>query len=1038
MAAAAALFKRQLDDIDGTNVDTNRGLAETAQSVNTLGTSTKRSAADIDQFSGRLRLLADVAVTLGPALVPIGAVAVPAITGLASAFGFAAAGGASAIVAFQGVGDALDTMRKAQLEPTTANIQAAHAAMEQIGGPARDFVRELITMGPALREVRDSAAAGLFPGMVEALDSFEGALPRVTSLFGTLGEAMGDLASDAAESITGPKWAEFFRFIEAEAPGALSTLGSAVGSVAHGFAELWMAFQPLNNDFAGWLQDAAKGFDEWASGLDQTEGFQEFIDYIRESGPQVAAAGKAIGNALVQIVDAAAPLGGPVLSIITKFANALATLADSPIGTPLLATVAALTALNRAAVLLGASGAAGMAGFSSKLSALALRGPIAAAGILTIFDALDTVDSISRSNEVLDETSRSIGDLATTLQGSNVGKYAQDLGIDVQKLAEDLYKNGSAGEYASEVFDKLAASSGGTGNALEFLGGTILPGLTTESQKAFDAFNDLEAISGRIRPGGGLKDLLGAFSDGTSAANEFKEALLDVNDVLAGRANMRAYQEAIDAATQSLKDNGKTLDDNTEKGRANNAALDAIASSALQVAETLRAGPQRKTFLAGARQEFLQAAESMGMGERAARSLARQLGLLGGMKAKPKVELDDGRFKNASAEVQRRVKALNFLTANPKADLNNLAFIKAFGLTKADINWLDKARANPTAALKDLASGPINSISGKLSALNGKTATTYIKTVMQTVRQNLPHIATGGYVTGPGTGTSDDIPAYLSNGEYVIKAAAVEKYGVDTLHRMNAMMLANGGLVSHTYAKGYANGGEVESITGDPFGSVIGPMSTVTRAWAAEVRASLRDAEKRREAVEKEVDAAKEFRDSLRDAARSLSEGIAQQFSGSDLFGVEGATFESIVTGLKEQAQEASNFAQLTLRLKRQGLDGGALQALLETGNLALLTEFAGKSAAELALFEAQFNATQAKAQDAGQAAAFARFGEEQAAANAHLRAVNEKLERAERREKVLERRMERMEKLQERETKATESMAGQTRSAARRNAGKN
>lgn len=56
-------------------------------------------------------------------------------------------------------------------------------------------------------------------------------------------------------------------------------------------------------------------------------------------------------------------------------------------------------------------------------------------------------------------------------------------------------------------------------------------------------------------------------------------------------------------------------------------------------------------------------------------------------------------------------------------------------------------------------------------------------------------IATGGYITGPGTGTSDSIAARLSNGEYVIRAAAVDRYGVDFFHRLNAMRFANGGLV---------------------------------------------------------------------------------------------------------------------------------------------------------------------------------------------------------------------------------------------------
>ena len=43
--------------------------------------------------------------------------------------------------------------------------------------------------------------------------------------------------------------------------------------------------------------------------------------------------------------------------------------------------------------------------------------------------------------------------------------------------------------------------------------------------------------------------------------------------------------------------------------------------------------------------------------------------------------------------------------------------------------------------------------------------------------------ATGGYVAGPGTGTSDSIPAMLSNGEYVITSQAVNRIGRDNLGR---------------------------------------------------------------------------------------------------------------------------------------------------------------------------------------------------------------------------------------------------------------
>ena len=57
--------------------------------------------------------------------------------------------------------------------------------------------------------------------------------------------------------------------------------------------------------------------------------------------------------------------------------------------------------------------------------------------------------------------------------------------------------------------------------------------------------------------------------------------------------------------------------------------------------------------------------------------------------------------------------------------------------------------------------------------------------------------ATGGPVWGAGTSNSDSIAAMLSNGEYVIKASSVRKYGsglFDSLNR-GVARFANGGQV---------------------------------------------------------------------------------------------------------------------------------------------------------------------------------------------------------------------------------------------------
>lgn len=53
--------------------------------------------------------------------------------------------------------------------------------------------------------------------------------------------------------------------------------------------------------------------------------------------------------------------------------------------------------------------------------------------------------------------------------------------------------------------------------------------------------------------------------------------------------------------------------------------------------------------------------------------------------------------------------------------------------------------------------------------------------------------AAGGYISGPGGPTDDKIPAMLSNGEFVMRAAAVKHWGVDRLHAMNKF--SGGGLI---------------------------------------------------------------------------------------------------------------------------------------------------------------------------------------------------------------------------------------------------
>jgi lambda family phage tail tape measure protein len=72
--------------------------------------------------------------------------------------------------------------------------------------------------------------------------------------------------------------------------------------------------------------------------------------------------------------------------------------------------------------------------------------------------------------------------------------------------------------------------------------------------------------------------------------------------------------------------------------------------------------------------------------------------------------------------------------------------------------------------------------------------------------------ATGGHITGPGSGTSDSIPARLSNGEFVVNAAATSR-NLPLLHSLNG---SSGSTPGKTH---FADGGVVNTGAGASQGS---------------------------------------------------------------------------------------------------------------------------------------------------------------------------------------------------------------------------
>ena len=93
---------------------------------------------------------------------------------------------------------------------------------------------------------------------------------------------------------------------------------------------------------------------------------------------------------------------------------------------------------------------------------------------------------------------------------------------------------------------------------------------------------------------------------------------------------------------------------------------------------------------------------------------------------------------------------------------------------------------------------PILSGSVKITKIDKNRGQFYYEPVVKKAKGGvIKHFNPGGKVAGPGTSTSDSIPALLSDGEYVIKASSVAKYGTETMDALNAGRFAKGGLVPH-------------------------------------------------------------------------------------------------------------------------------------------------------------------------------------------------------------------------------------------------
>lgn len=343
------------------------------------------------------------------------------------------------------------------------------------------------------------------------------------------------------------------------------------------------------------------------------------------------------------------------------------------------------------------------------------------------------------------------------------------------------------------------------------------------------------AAAGAETAADGIQSAADAAKEAADALSAMYDGLVSTGQItLSERDALRGYQEAVDGARASLTENGKTLDINTEKGRANQSALDGIASSTLGVVSSMEQTGATAESVAGrveqGRTAFINQATAMGMSKSAAGKLADQMGLIpsdvytafasNAPDLAAKIEILHEQIQSTpnktitisdnSPETVKALKALGYIV---KTLPDGRIQVTENGATPVGKKIDGVASKKRTAIIN--AAAETATAEGELNHTARPRTSSVLQTVTQKVKQQLVPLkgfpipqratggpirrATGGPVFGAGTATSDSIPALLSNGEHVITADEVKKLGGhDAVERMRGM--AKGGLLA--FAKG--------------------------------------------------------------------------------------------------------------------------------------------------------------------------------------------------------------------------------------------